>query len=118
MQLPKYRAEKKKRVKYCQYAACGKEFIGVHVQKYCDFHTDPHNRKRIRPKREDPGVRNNIFSHGFAGRVNAVFCCALSGCGREFAVSLYPGQKIYPKFCENHRSEFRRWNFTRMLHNS
>lgn len=113
MNLPKYKPVKKKTTKYCKYMNCGKEFLGTPVQKYCDFHTDPHHRKRIRPKPEKPAVKNQIFMHHFNNTIKVEFDCALNGCGKHFCVDVNPKQYVYPKYCENHRNEYRRCNFMR-----
>ena len=120
MQMPKYNhnALKKRMVKYCQYQNCGKEFIGIPIQKYCEIHLDPHNRKRIRPICESPGVKNRIFKHFFSHGTLVEFICNLEGCGKKFLVEIIPKQFIYPKYCETHRSEFRRINFERLRKNN
>lgn len=41
--------------------------------------------------------------------------CTLPGCGRIFHFVVYPEVTIYPRFCEDHRSEFRRKQFLEML---
>ena len=114
IQLPTHHPKEKKKHKYCQYLDCNKEFWGRPIQKYCDFHTDPHHRKRIRPKPEDPQVRNMVFAHTFHQATDTEFECALEGCEHHFDVTLYPGQQVYPKFCEKHRSEYQRDYFMRL----
>jgi len=34
--------------------------------------------------------------------------CALEGCIHQFEVKIYPRQYIYPKYCPEHRNEYRR----------
>ncbi len=114
MQLPKHVPAERKVFRYCQYAGCEREFRGRPMQKYCEFHMDPHNRKRIRPKPENPAVKNRIFLHNFQDVTQVEFICALDGCNNKFSVKLYPRQSIYPKYCEKHRSEFQRVNFERV----
>ena len=113
MQLPKYKPINKRVVKYCKYSGCGKEFVGRPIQKYCDFHTDPHHRKRIRAKPENPGVKNQVFMHTFKDTTKAQFPCALPGCTERFVLEIFPRQYIYPKYCEKHRNEFQRELFAR-----
>jgi hypothetical protein len=114
MVLPTYTPVQKKSTKYCKYMGCEKEFYGVPIQKYCDFHTDPHNRKRIRQKPEDIQIKNQLFLHKFQNPTQIEFHCALDGCDKEFYVDIYPKQFVYPKYCEEHRSEFRRFNYDRL----
>lgn len=40
--------------------------------------------------------------------------CTLPGCGRVFHFIIFPDVTIYPRFCEDHRSEFRRKLFLEM----
>ncbi len=35
---------------------------------------------------------------------------AFEGCSAKFSILLIPRQILYPKFCEKHRSEYRRRN--------
>ena len=37
-----------------------------------------------------------------------VMNCALEGCIHQFEVKIYPRQYIYPKYCPEHRNEYRR----------
>jgi hypothetical protein len=34
--------------------------------------------------------------------------CDLEGCTHQFEVKIYPRQYIYPKYCPEHRNEYRR----------
>ena len=115
MQLPKYKPVEKKTLKYCDYMECGKEFFGRPIQKYCDFHTDPHHRKRIRHRHEGPAIKNQIFMHHFKDKTKIEFECALEGCGKDFEVDVYPKLYVYPKYCEHHRNEFQREHFMRNI---
>ncbi len=54
-------------------------------------------------------TRNNqILLHNFQAEVAKKCRCALEGCERAFGITLIPNQLLYPKFCDEHRSEFRR----------
>jgi hypothetical protein len=37
-----------------------------------------------------------------------VMTCALEGCEHQFEVKVYPRQYVYPKYCPEHRNEYRR----------
>jgi len=113
MELPKYKPVDIRSLKNCNYLDCNKEFNGTPIQVYCDYHKDPHHRKRFRPVPESPEVRNQVFMHEFKRRMKAEFNCALSGCRECFEVDLTPKTFVYPKYCEQHRSEFRRNYFLR-----
>ncbi|HSQ41182.1 MAG TPA: hypothetical protein VLM37_02750 [Fibrobacteraceae bacterium] len=54
-------------------------------------------------------TRNNrLIPHNFQHVVSRRERCALENCGRIFEIELIPGQVLYPKYCERHRSEFQR----------
>ena len=113
MQLPKWHPMESNHAKECEYSGCGKKFLGWFRQKYCAFHTDPRNRKRIRRKQVDSSVKNRIYHHDFSHCVTKNFKCGLKGCNERFAVVLYPRQEIYPNYCDKHRTEFQRQNSIR-----
>ena len=54
-------------------------------------------------------TRNNqILLHNYQAEVIKHCACALPGCGNTFALVLIPNQILYPKFCREHRTEYRR----------
>ena len=118
MQLPKYnkRKHRRLRLKVCYEPGCGKEFMGHPIAKYCEFHQDVKNRKRKIRVYEDVDVKNQTYKHNFHEVTNIEFRCQLPGCNKSFLVRVYPKQYTYTKFCEEHRSEYKRINFTR-IHN-
>lgn len=61
-------------------------------------------------------TRNNqIILHNFRTSLEKTCDCQLLGCRQEFAITLIPNQVLYPKYCNDHRSEFRRENFLRQF---
>lgn len=58
---------------------------------------------------------NQIILHNYSQGVERQVDCQLIGCRHSFALSLIPNQVLYPKYCEEHRSEFRRQNFLRKI---
>lgn len=62
-------------------------------------------------------LHNQIILHNFSQTVDRDVRCQLMGCCQSFTLSLIPNQVLYPKFCEEHRSEFRRQNFLRKFTN-
>ncbi len=56
---------------------------------------------------------NQILMHNYKQSVARSCECQLLGCPRSFSIILVPNQVLYPKYCEAHRSEFRRQNFLR-----
>lgn len=61
-------------------------------------------------------TRNNqILLHNYLKSVDKTCDCQLLGCRQEFVITLVPNQVLYPKFCSEHRSEFRRQNFMKQF---
>jgi len=58
---------------------------------------------------------NRIILHNFGKAVDRSCECMLMGCAQTFCVTLIPNQVLYPKYCPDHRSEFRRQDFLRRL---
>ena len=60
-------------------------------------------------------TRNNqLIFHNYRESAERECDCQLLGCPRVFRVTLIPNQALYPKFCEDHRNEYRRRNFLRL----
>lgn len=108
MQLPKSRRRQKLREKKCQYPGCGKVFFGIHISKYCPEHRQDRYRIRKRAKPEDVNIKNQTFRHSYTEVTTMVMDCALEGCDHQFEIKIYPRQYIYPKYCPEHRNEFKR----------
>lgn len=56
---------------------------------------------------------NQIILHNYRKSLEKNCDCQLLGCRQEFPVTLVPNQVLYPKYCPDHRSEFRRKDFLR-----
>jgi hypothetical protein len=111
VQLPKYKKKKRIKLKICQY--CGKEFWGHPIAKYCELHRDVKQREKTK-KSPEPGDSNNkTYSHDLVEVVEESWICELDGCGKSYVVKVFPKQYVYPRFCEEHRNEFRRRNYIR-----
>ncbi len=108
MQLPKTRRRQKLREKQCQYPGCGKIFFGIHISKYCHEHRKDRYRIRKRATPEDVNVKNQTIEHTNTEVIIQADVCALEGCGCEFEIKVYPRQHVYPKYCPEHRNEYRR----------
>jgi hypothetical protein len=115
MQLPKSRRRQKLREKKCQYPGCGKIFFGIHISKYCPEHRQDRYRIRKRTKPEDVNIKNQTFKHNYSEVIIMVLNCALEGCDNQFEVKIYPRQYIYPKFCPEHRNEYKRIRHLRQI---
>lgn len=53
---------------------------------------------------------NQLIKHNFRYEHTRELQCAFEGCSAKFSILLIPRQILYPKFCEKHRSEYRRRN--------
>ena len=113
MQLPRYKKKKRLKHKVCQEPGCGKEFIGHPIAKYCDFHRNIANRTRKTKEYEAVDVKNFVFKHGFTEVTELELNCQLPGCTAKYLVKIFPKQYIYPKFCIDHRNEYKREAFQR-----
>jgi hypothetical protein len=58
---------------------------------------------------------NQIFLHNFTEAVQRKCECQLMGCVQTFELTLIPNQVLYPKYCQEHRSEYRRAHFMRQF---
>jgi hypothetical protein len=96
------------REKQCQYPGCGKTFYGIHISKYCAEHRQDRYRIRKRPKPSDINRDHRIIPHTYTDVTVTVMQCDLPGCDNQFEVKLYPRQFIYPKYCPEHRNEYKR----------
>ncbi|MFP4520810.1 MAG: hypothetical protein ACLFQK_01565 [Fibrobacterota bacterium] len=110
MQLPVSKKDKHHKLvlKVCQEPGCGKEFVGHPIRKYCDFHRILSNRKRKKVEYEPVDTHNKIFRHKYIDTVRMEFTCELEGCDKKYSVDIIPRQYIYPKYCVEHRNEYKR----------
>ena len=112
MQLPKYKKKKRIKLKVCQEPGCGQEFWGHPIAKYCDKHRNIKQRSKI-TNQPDSEERNITFTHNFILSKELTFTCCLDHCNQIFKIKALPKQFVYPRFCEEHRNEFKRKNFLR-----
>jgi hypothetical protein len=127
--LPPLRiAETKNRKTYktCQFTGCENKFWGIAVQKYC---TDPRCKElrkirfaaKGRRKMFDASVSNIIIERKSAGsklknnQVLTIRCRAkdINGCRckETFTILYSKNRKVYPMFCEEHRSAYKRLRY-------
>ncbi len=113
MQLPKYKKKKRIKLKVCQEPGCGQEFWGHPIAKYCDKHKDIKLRSKHNKKVVDNEIKNIHFTHNFNLIKELKFRCCLKGCEQLFTTKVFPKQFIYPRFCTEHRNDFKRKHFIR-----
>jgi hypothetical protein len=114
MQLPKYKKKKRIKLKICQEPGCGREFWGHPIAKYCELHRDIKQRAKHKKEFESVDVKNMVFKHNYTEVLDLEFCCCLDGCESRYIVKVFPKQFVYPRYCLEHRNDFRRANFIRM----
>jgi len=115
MQLPKTPRGQKFKEKVCQYPDCGKKFHGIHISKYCVEHRKDRYRIRKRTKPEDVNLKNQTISHKYTTVVEQTMTCALEQCESQFSIKIYPRLYVYPKFCTEHRNEYKRERHLRLI---
>ena len=93
---------------FCKF--CGKKFEGFHNGKYCQDHKSAKSRGIVKKKKIFHNTNMIIKYNGFDLKEESRKC-SLDGCKKEYNITLIPGQSIYPKYCEQHRSNFKRSMF-------
>jgi len=115
MLLPKTPRGQKFKEKRCMYPGCDKIFHGIHISKYCVEHRKDMYRIRKRTKPEDVNLKNQTIQHRYTTVVEQTMTCALEQCENQFTIKIFPRQYIYPKFCPDHRNEYRRERHLRLI---
>lgn len=113
--------------KICKF--CGNEFYGTAVQKFCK---DPRCkelreilRKKYRNNKKDKTADNITINNELKnklkvkkGKIIVLRCRAKDSngkrCKNRFTITYDPRIKTYPKFCEEHRSFYRRERFAKI----
>jgi hypothetical protein len=115
MKMPKYKKTRRVKFKKCAEPGCGKDFWGHPIAKYCEKHRDI--KMRVKPVKDviAPGDINLIIEHDNKQTVKKELCCSLDGCSNVYEVILFPKQFIYPKYCPEHRNQFKRKTFIESL---
>jgi len=100
--------EKQNVNKICREKGCGKKYYGHPITKYCEFHRDPKNRKKKDIIKTDITDDNQIFMHDFKESLEIMYKCEFKGCEEQFKIKIIPKIYVYPKYCDNHRSQYKR----------
>lgn len=108
--------DQKMKVKFCSFPKCGTEFIGRGKAKYCDEHKKQKYKKILYQKNKNKGIgdANVYIKHSNLDSLRIIRSCALDGCDIEYEINLIPNQSIYPKYCDDHRNEYKREFFKMM----
>jgi len=123
MKVPKIRRTKKLVEKQCSFIdldkkRCSKIFHGTGKSLYCLEHRKPKYRKIIDKDKIEAKIKyikkntpNQTINHKYAETQTIIMKCTLEGCNEEYEVKIFPNVYIYPKYCPEHRNEYRRKRF-------
>lgn len=113
MVICNHKRRAKQRIGYCEYPGCGAEYITTHNgTKYCDAHRTQADRPLVWKEqqaraRAERDANLHIAKPGNEAR-RVVAKCGLAGCSRTYAYTVLPRLHVYPKYCPEHRTEYRR----------
>lgn len=105
----------KLRPKKCGFPGCKVVFMGTGKSRYCIEHRHRKYRKiidadKIFAKKAEEEARNpnQTIKHTYTNPTMLLMKCKLEGCNKEFEVKIFPSVYVYPKFCKEHRNEYKR----------
>lgn len=115
-----------KHLKQCAFSGCTNRFYGTTNRKYCRDQRCIARRKEEaanKPRKivKDPDADNIILEKRVAskikkGKVLTIRCRARNGnghrCKKTFTTIYEPQCSVYPKYCSEHRSHYRRKRFS------
>lgn len=113
-------------LKTCAFPGCTNKFKGISNRKYCRDERCKQLRKEAaaakpRKRSKDPEADNIVLNKRTAarlkkGRVLVIRCRAKDAdghrCSNKFTTVYEPQCSIYPKFCKEHRTAYRRNRFS------
>jgi len=95
----------------CKFPGCDKTIeTNGYAAKFCKEHKKVKYRE-IKEKVVDNN--NQVIEHNYKITTKMMIKCQLEGCNNEFEITISPRTFIFPKFCENHRSEYKRKMFNK-----
>lgn len=112
---PKRQNKDVPKLKKCEFPGCETVEEMHYKAKYCQEHRKRKYRKvidadKIKERKEatkiDDDSPNQIINHNFIEGTSVFLKC--KACGEEFEVRMFPHLNIYPKYCPDHRNEFKR----------
>lgn len=102
---PQYK-KKKAKIMSCTHPGCQNTFKAFPHARFCVFHKDPSTRQVEKVVEESTMF---IFKHTFSEKTLIERNCDC--CGKPYQVEVYPEREEYPRFCEEHHSEYKRYNW-------
>jgi hypothetical protein len=113
-----YKPRLKEFKKKCEFKGCKEKYTGNIINKYCPEHRKQKYRKfidkdKIREKKEIKELSNpnQLIKHTYKQPTVIQGTCQLKGCGANFDLLIIPKTYIYPRFCQEHRCEYKRYRF-------
>lgn len=108
--------------KKCGFPGCKTVFMGTGKSRYCTEHRQRKYRKIIDAEKianqkveEEERNPNQTIKHSYKNPICIKMPCNLKGCHEEFEIKIFPSIYVYPKFCKEHRNEFKRKIFSERL---
>jgi len=105
----------KHRPKTCSFPGCGKEELMTGQQTYCTEHRRDKYIKIKRTMKRAEDKRTETIQSANYEVVNKLWDtlvqthkCQLDGCNNAFEVRIVSGINILPRFCNEHRNEWKR----------
>jgi hypothetical protein len=106
------------KIKNCAFPGCKIKEQMTGKGLYCVEHRKRKYRKIIdagkiaAKKAEEELINpNQTINHNYTNPICVKMSCKLEGCNKEFEIQVYPNVFCYPKFCKEHRNEFKRKMF-------
>lgn len=112
--------KEERKLKQCKFPGCEIHFEGRGLEKYCKEHRKKEYYRILYfdkyKKENEPSItelkkNNQIIKHKSCHTFTVNSICALEGCNNHFKINVTPGNFVYPKFCPEHRNEFKRKMF-------
>lgn len=121
------KTDNNKKWKVCAFSGCENKFKGIAVQKYCKDPRCIEMRKealksKVRKTYKDPDAKNLIIDKKKTGiklknsQILNIRCratdCRGKRCTNTFRIQYQNNRSVYPMFCEEHRSAYKRHRFS------
>jgi len=121
MMIPKKRRNEILKMKLCGFPGCQTQEFMTGKGKFCKEHRNVKYRKSIdfeknelKKLEEQISIPNKIIKHEYIDTQHEIHKCELPGCTNEFEISIIPKIYIYPRFCHEHRNEWKRKQYVEM----
>lgn len=111
--------------KKCAFPGCKKSFKGTGKSRYCPEHRKRKYRKIIDAGKKEAKLAeeeiknpNQTLKHQYTDSIIVSMKCKLEGCNNNFDIKVIPNIFVYPKFCPDHRNEYKRNLFLKIGKNN